>query len=539
MIVTNIELQDFMSHANTELALPKRGIVLVTGPNGAGKSSLIEGVSMAVWGETIRGSSPWAKAKGGQCVVAVEDGARTLHVHRSQSSNPRLSFYYDGEQPTKFETTGKAQEELERIVRSHEVWWRSHVLSSSDTEAFGRAKDSDRKRLLETILSLHYLESASRACRDDLAECERAAAKCEAGIASTEERVRGLEARLADAEEYIASIPPVVTEDQVEELDALRARCVAATARKSAAQRAFDEANAYSVRAAADLRLAQQKNQAAQTGKCSACGATISLVSINDARDDLTTAKKATVEAQLTVTTARNALDAARGELEGLRSSESELDEKIAEAQRAKQRRDKARAKYDGILASLEDAQDEVLALKAELEGHGLVLAELKAADKILSTKGVRAHLLSDAIESIEMVANSWLAMLAGSGTRLTLEPYSQKASGGVKDAIGMEVVGLSGGRSYKSASGGERRRVDLAISLALGEVASAAVGAQPGTMWIDEAFDNLDEAGRTAASMVLSKLAETRCVVVISHDAGLELDGVVHRVRIGGGHAA
>jgi exonuclease SbcC len=59
--VKKIYMRAFMSHESTTVDLPPRGVVVVSGPNGAGKSSLVEAVSVALWGKSLRGSSPLAR----------------------------------------------------------------------------------------------------------------------------------------------------------------------------------------------------------------------------------------------------------------------------------------------------------------------------------------------------------------------------------------------------------------------------------------------------------------------------------------------
>jgi len=147
----------------------------------------------------------------------------------------------------------------------------------------------------------------------------------------------------------------------------------------------------------------------------------------------------------------------------------------------------------------------------------------LEAVEQVLGVRGVRAHVLGEALRGIEAVANYWLAKVAGEGLELTLDPYSEKASGGVSDAIALKVAGAGGGFGYKAASGGERRRIDIALLLALAEVSQAASGRDgQGTLFFDEVFDALDGEGAGAVCAALAELAQTRCVVVISHSSTL-----------------
>jgi DNA repair exonuclease SbcCD ATPase subunit len=147
-----------------------------------------------------------------------------------------------------------------------------------------------------------------------------------------------------------------------------------------------------------------------------------------------------------------------------------------------------------------------------------LALIELEYTERVLGLRGVRAPLLAGSLSGIEAVANAWLARLGRAGLRVVLHPYSEKKSGGVVDAISLDVAGAGGGYGYKASSGGERRRIDVALMLALAEVAAAAHGHLQGTMFFDEVFDQLDVGGLDSLAEALQELAQDRCVVVITH---------------------
>ena len=94
--------------------------------------------------------------------------------------------------------------------------------------------------------------------------------------------------------------------------------------------------------------------------------------------------------------------------------------------------------------------------------------------------------------------------------------------------------------RAYGSLSGGERRRADFAILLALSGVAEAARGGDArGVLFLDEVGDSLDPTGIAGLAEVLEDLARDRCVVAITHRAELaaRLPAVL-RLRVDGGRA-
>jgi DNA repair exonuclease SbcCD ATPase subunit len=124
-------------------------------------------------------------------------------------------------------------------------------------------------------------------------------------------------------------------------------------------------------------------------------------------------------------------------------------------------------------------------------------------------------------------------------GLRATLRPYVEKKSGSVVDAISLDIEGAGAGYGYRAASGGERRRVDVALLLALSEVGQAAQGQSGSTLFLDEVFDALDEGGVAALTDALADLAQDRCVFIISHNMDI-IAGVraAMRIHVEGGAA-
>jgi DNA repair exonuclease SbcCD ATPase subunit len=189
-----------------------------------------------------------------------------------------------------------------------------------------------------------------------------------------------------------------------------------------------------------------------------------------------------------------------------------------------------AQANFDGA------KYREVVAAK-ELAAQARSTAELDAVDTVLGLRGVRAHLLGRALGGIEAQAQAWLARLGGLG--LSLKPYAEKADGGIADSISLEV----GGRPYRAASGGERRRVDVALMLALAETASGAErgGMAPDVLLFDEVLDALDADGAAAVGAAIQSLALDRAVLVITHSAvvGEAFGAAILRLRVEGGRVS
>jgi DNA repair exonuclease SbcCD ATPase subunit len=530
ILVNAIEAERFMAYGGNRvrLELPARGVVLVTGDNGAGKSSIIEAVSVGLWGRSLRGTPPWHDQV--DCRVRAETPLVKATRRRSNKGKNLLTFDVPRDLPTEHDTASKAQEALERVVGPWDVWRRACVFSSGDAAHFTLATDAERKRLLETILGLERFDRALRACRDDLKSAEIAVTNGERQCDVQSERVRGERERRERARVDLSRMTPdlgyTVADCEVKlvELDEI-ARKAAQDARKAseglhAVQRWVDAA-------AEALLRARRHADLVAGGDCPTCARPWDGGTVAAARADVEAAERRAADVQ----------QAAEGERTRARAELEELEEERQHASEARSRwvtrhtEAKNHAAQRARLAAVLGEADDDLASQESSLGNMLAevvalrqsAGEFAAAERVLSLTGVRSQLLAGSLAGIEAVANTWLGRIAGWGMRLELKPYAEKASGGVKDAISLAVHGAGGGHGYHAASGGQRRRIDVALMLALAEVASAAHGAAGGTLFFDEVFDALDRSGVEAVCAVLEEVAATRPVVLITHSPLLQ----------------
>lgn len=532
MRVLSAELRAFMRHAETHVELPARGVVAISGDNGEGKSSLLEAVAWAIWGESIRGAAPWREGEKTSATIAA-DG---FLVSRSRSGGrTSLAWHRDGEEGEAFETVSKAQAALEAGVGPFDLWRRSHVFTSEDATHFSLATDGERKRLIEAFLGNDRFDAALEACRADLKAARSRKGDLELRRTRVAATLDGTRTRLADAKralaahaagEEAAALDTALPGREVGWYDqALRAN----TADRNRLRGRVDAARHAGATEAAEARHLDGVLARLSGAQCPTCTQTIPVT------------LRASLETSATAS--RNAATAARAAAQDAASQDAEALRELEEEERALRASRDARVHAERNLerasrhrAALADARRELEATvqeagaaiaerTEELQGveEQLVLAnedvgELEACEAVLGMRGVRAMILGRALGSIEAVANGWLARMATTA-RVTLSATTQNKTAGTRDEISLGVSGLPdrvGAVPYRTLSQGERRRVDVALLLALSEVGVDARAG--GTLWFDEVFDALDADGRAAVAAVLGEMAETRAVVVISH---------------------
>jgi DNA repair exonuclease SbcCD ATPase subunit len=546
MQIQKIVLKNFMKHRESEVTLPEKGIILVTGPNGSGKSSLVEAVSVALWGKTLRGTTPWTPEDG-----EVKVFTDTMAAIRGKLGAKINLLWYDtrseNAKEINFASTTKAQEALELEIGSHWVWQRTHVLSANDIACFTQSTDSERKRLLEAFIGIEKFDAALEECRGDLRNTEVSIHKAENGLVMGTARKESAQKLLALSEDVLKSFEKTF---EIEDLSELNARLI----RLTQAERVNVEliAKLRAERKGIDENVALAELELKSTMKCfdvhlnsaycPTCDQKIPPQSqakaqamVEEKRIELQKAKAETAASVIENEEHRHELES---DSKDIKEALQEIRERISKAKSLTEEKVRYDSQRAGALERKEKAAvDEKAAIEFEKKWADILQAvtvdfkELGVAEKVLGTKGVRAHVLGATLNAISEMSNTWLQRIAGEGLRLRLSPYQEKKSGGVTDSISLEIEGAGGGYGYKAASAGERRRIDVALLFALSEIASAAHGTSAGTLFVDECFDGLDSAGVPRVVEAVRELSNRRAVVVISHDEDLKdlLDPALH----------
>ena len=516
-----------MSHADTTLDLPVSGVVLLTGLNGAGKTALIEAVAVGLWGTPLRGTSPWPTAGG-----RVEITASDLWAHRSRGAQTRqglgkqhLQWALTGAADPGYESAAKAHAALGAVLGPADLWARTHVFARRDAAAFAGATDGERKRLLEALLGLSGFDPAAKACREQLSAADKALAVATARVQSLIRAADDLRTRIART---LAVTPPEAP--AAEDVEAARATYLRESAGLPGLSSAVTAArNEHGAAMRHQQTLAQRARQSPT--ECPTCRRPFDGAA--DAAAHLAQECKTAAES---VQTAADALglavaaeNAERARIDPLRAAVADLEART----RAAAQGDHLRSLVAEDEAALERINAEGRGLEADLASLTLRRDTLTATAQVLGLGGVRGHLLAHALPIVAQAATGWLARFGRPAWGFDL-----KATG---DALTVDLTGAPHGHGYRGLSEGEKKRVDLALLLALGDLTASAQGRAPGTLWFDEALDPpLDAEGAAQVGEALRELAEgenPRAVVVIAHspDVALYLRPDVHYSVVAG----
>lgn len=575
MLVRSIELSGVTAYPGTaRLELPEQGVVLVSGPNGAGKSTWVEAVAAACWSETLRGTPVWRADEVGQIRLETYGG---LSVVRSctKSGTKKLDWWTgDGKGRKRFESPTKAAEELHQAIGTFEAWRRTSVFSSSDADTFADSANTARVQLLERLFGLDKFGPAQRRARDERATVDRARAVVEgrlrelrAGLEADRRSLEEARRLLTEApeherpepDEYLSSEVTASTADDLRQrAEKLRREVLAYKERIAAAEERANRAKQEAALAVHRAASVADKDHALQGGSCPTCGTKdcpkCGHPIITTLRGELAeTIRVQTEEADRVREAAAAQAEAAaaeadelREERDGLRSQADRVeerargeDQRVREARRAAQQAARARAE----VAAAREARAQARARASEMVGrleekiahtermieesetarrqHADRVAVLDGVDRALGVQGVRTQVLSRGLVGLSTVAGRLFDLAGWEKIGLELRPFRELADGTRKDELDLVISGAGGGYGYRGSSGGERRRVDVGLVLALAEVGAAAHGRR-GTLWFDEVFDALDAGGLDGIARILETLGADRPIVVITHRADL-----------------
>jgi len=517
MLIRSIEMSGFVGAQDTRsLLLPTRGIVIITGANGAGKSSFIEAVSFVLWGKLLRGTKPW-RTTGPNTVHVITD---TVTVERK----PRALAWNENKQsPIVWESNTIAQDALTDIVGVYDLWRRTHVLTSTDAAHFSTATDRERKQLLETIIGLDKFDAAHAKCKLDLVNATRGEQVAVSARNTLHVRIASAEKEISNAQAVVESCVPS-DPSQVEELTLACASTKAEMEEIKGGMRTIEQEVRRMRTEFSELqfRLAAQKEKAAliSRGVCPTCTTPFSHEFCGDVASAVRAAQEALehrgAELRKAIEAREACIAGSADYLADVSATHAQMSAKLQAIEHQSRALRVAQEQAQQALQSKEKLLVELSSTECEWDELKARVGMLNCAEKVLGMRGVRASMLGDALGAIEQVANVWLGRIASADMSLRLKPYTENADGTARECIDLEVEGVGGGHGYYAASSGERRRIDIALLLALSEIGRGNGGSH--TLWFDEVFDALDSTGRTLVGESLAGLAQDHCVVLITH---------------------
>ena len=538
MQITNLKWRNFTSWGNSWQEMnftDGSSLNLVSGPNGSGKSSIANLVTYMLYGQledfTLK-QIPNRVNKNMEGYITVVNRGKTVVIHRGL--NPSLfEVFVDGKQ---VETAGKAnvQNYLENEIYGvpYVLFKNSIALSADDFKSFIKMTPNDKREIIDRLFGYESLNEMTKRVKDKIKEIKAEYDDLSSKIRGYNESIVSVNARIeAIREKEKHSTEAEKKRRENEEKVLLCERAIEAIEEKTSAivekknEKRLEENEARTRCANANSEVSNVKRQLGlyNNKKCPTCGARLDDEEHEGLKHQLEELYK----------TSLAAYEEAKNELLAVQTSVSELDAKL---ELAKSKSNAARTKLYELQRSLDAAN---LDLKKQTDDLVAVVEDItqkiEPAEKrkavcdrnlkylnivlgVFSENGVKKYISNIYVPIINKYVEE-LRNELGIGCKIVFDSnYNCKLF-----SLGEEI-------SYKTMSKGERKKSDIAVTLAFLKILKTKIN-DINLLFLDEVLSGIDVASCNKLLEIFKGFSKDLGInMFVVHHANLE-NSIVDRV--------
>lgn len=179
----------------------------------------------------------------------------------------------------------------------------------------------------------------------------------------------------------------------------------------------------------------------------------------------------------------------------------------------------KTETSLDFVNSEIAQHEEQVIKLEKELETlNADITSRTKEADILnwlgrQSSREFRSYLLQGVVDYLNKRLGNHSSILYNNDTKIELKLHKN------------DLDLYYSGKAYENLSGGERRRVDLCMQLALRDLTINETGLVFNILGLDEIFDNLDAEGISRVLELIKNVAsEVSSLLIITHSEILSM---------------
>lgn len=557
----NLIISGFQSIGKAKLSLSNRGIVTITGvnnyednaqSNGSGKSSIYAGLFWALYGKTPEGIiNPTNRYSSEKCQVSVEfkvDNSNYVITRQMNKSSQVVDIFING-----IKQSARNKSDSDKIIRddilrlSPELFLSLIYLSQGFGTRLSALTPTARKDRLEQLTKTSdiievFVENTSKlkSLYQDKVNLLNSKIHSNLGSISTyENMINALKSRLDKAMKsidcsyekngviYTASDVPKINEtleDVRQSMQSKQNNFQQQSLQKSQIQNALNEINRNIVHNNDRInKLRSDINKMQQSGVCPTCNQLIEVANkeliiseykdqINELEEQINGFKISEDENKSKLSDIVTLLNTLNNEIQKLKTNESDLLDIIKNIP-VNNNVDIEQIKSDiyDNKTSCEKLVESNKQLEESLSEVTNQLAVVTHCQQLI-TKPFRAYLLRSTVDFLNSQLNTYSKYLfSNESDIIKVSTDSQK----------LDI--FLGDSDYSTLSGGEKRRVDLAIMLAQRDLASEIAGMSSNILILDEIMESMDETATQVTLDLLENQSQTssnlESMFIISHN--------------------
>lgn len=183
---------------------------------------------------------------------------------------------------------------------------------------------------------------------------------------------------------------------------------------------------------------------------------------------------------------------------------------------------------YQDIIAEkielVESLEKDIKVFNESIETETKYLENLQFWVNGFGNQGIKSVLLDSVTPYLNQRGNYYLSELTDNSIELEFTTQQQLKNGTNKDKFSVSITNENGDDDYKGNSGGEKKRIDIAINMALQDLMQSRSNKSIDLIVYDEVFESLDEVGSEAVIHLLQEKANTcGTVLVVTHNYDLK----------------
>ena len=504
MKINKVEFHNFYSYKYGKVEFSKyNGVVTIEGlnkdsgggSNGSGKSVCLESIVYGIFGKSIRKSTEDAMVNhsvGSKCKVIVEvnDNVRIERTRKPTS----LKLFIDGEDCSEAHSSSTQRRIEDLLGTDIKTFMAASVFGQHANTDFLDATPDDKRKILNKFLNLDYIFDMKNKIKVNRSSLKR-------GIRDIEVLANRLE---DDAESYRKkSTSSSLTLEEMALLNTTSLESIISAEnliRTSQANLIIlkDKLLSFDSTKIDKCKSVVKKGVGAKnTYKCTECGSSMGDVIDQEFHDYCATYidkfKKEKKEIQQLITDNQSLI----------------VEPKISSVEYARLANSKDRDTYKVLLEKVTNDLSGLNETRLSLESRHDIMGFW---DKAFSEKGLVKFVIRTIKDYLNTQCNFYLGYLTNGNISVEFDEE-------LKEKI--EVGGSL--RHYISLSGGEKRKLNLAVMLGLQSLLTMSNGHKSNLLFFDEVAENLDENGVIGLYNLLCELKKDKTIFIITHNQVLK----------------